>query len=99
MLLLLIILIILAVITSQYLSRIDAFQSVRINDDRYIPIDWIPTIRKRNKILTLPVLDYYSCQHLCETTPSCDGFNFALNECTLYNRLNNPIINNDKYRC
>lgn len=74
------------------------FQSIQTRHG-YRQVDWIPPIRERSEILTLPVLDYYSCQHLCTTTPNCDGVNFALNECTLYRHLRNPLVHDKKYIC
>jgi hypothetical protein len=76
----------------------ETFQSLKTKHG-YRQVDWIPPIRERHEILTLPTLDYYSCQHLCTTTPNCDGVNYFLNECTLYKHLRNPLVHDKKFIC
>jgi len=61
----------------------------------YNQVDYIP-ISKKNVIQTVPAIDHYSCQYICDFMPDCDGINYALNECTLYKYLRNPLIH-DKY--
>lgn len=83
-------------------NKKETFQSVRLPISErhgYRQVDWIPPISERHEILTLPTLDYYSCQHLCTTTPNCDGVNYFLNECTLYRYLRNPLAHDKKFIC
>jgi len=84
--------IILIIIIILLFFNIENFQSIRT--DRlhgYNEVDYIP-VKERNKILTIPVINYDSCREICSTTPDCDGFNYALNNCTLYKNLRNPLL-------
>lgn len=85
------IIIIIIIIVIIYFKPYENFQSIRLDHDLYKPIEFMP-IKERNMILTIPVHDYDSCSRLCDTTPDCDGFNYALNNCTLYKHLRNPLM-------
>ena len=61
----------------------------------YNQVDYIPWWKK-NVLQTIPTIDHFSCQYICDSMPECDSVNYALNICTLYKQLRNPLIH-DKY--
>jgi len=61
----------------------EGFQTFKV-DNKYLTFDYVP-VKEKDKILSIPVLNYNECLYLCKTTPNCDGVNYALNNCTMYN--------------
>lgn len=66
-------------------TDIEKFQYIYENDK----IKAVPhiKIRKENIMLEVPTINTYECRELCRTTPDCRGYNYALNECTLYKNI------------
>lgn len=82
---LIIIFILLLIIFIKINNNIEPFQFLKENNN-FKPIIHI-NVNKKNVIVSLSTVDYNRCEELCRTTPNCNGFNYALNECTLYRNL------------
>lgn len=74
-------------------NKVEHFQYI-ITDDKSVitPIEYVFT-QKKDVIIKTPITDYDSCAELCRQTPNCKGFNYALNDCTLYRKLDKPPRN------
>ncbi len=72
-------------------NDIETFQFLK-TDNGFQPIIHVD-VTKKNVIVSLPVADYTRCEDLCKTTPRCNAFNYALNECTLYRNIDYSTIN------
>lgn len=90
-------------------NRVEHFQYILQENGEYVPIPYVRTYNK-NIMVEVPIVDVYACQTLCDQTPNCSGYNFAIGNCAIYRNLDfkpektteikpiNPIVEN-RYRC
>ena len=60
-------------------------------------IDYLE-VDDENKLLITPSTSTAECTELCRTTPDCNGFNYALQQCTLYKDIEYTRPENVFYR-
>lgn len=63
-------------------NKIEPFQYILVGRT-FKPYEYAP-VKKKNKIPTIQTPDSFVCGYLCSTTPGCTGYNYFLNECTMY---------------
>lgn len=95
MILLFVILLIMFLIISYFIfnKRIEKFQYLMTEDKSgIIPIEFSFT-ESKDVIISTPIIDQTACETFCRQTPNCVGFNYALNNCSLYRKLVKPPRN------
>lgn len=75
-------LLLLLIILYMNIPNNEHFQYIMYNT----PIDYIH-VRDNNKIFKTRVADNLECDRMCSNIIGCQGYNHALNDCTLYKNL------------